>query len=268
MKKTIFFIIILAVLFLSQLSFAEKRQGYISMKDLTNPKSPSYVPYPYPKTESEVIADLKYVINKRFGPSSNTRRVLLGKPPDTITALPNLLEKNSAYKIGKIFKVKHHSIYSQFGYKWFISVLRKDGVEAVRVVLDETGIYAYGLYFDSRDKPVYPVSEEEVLLDLSNTIGEQISKKDVKTTEFVAYTPLMGQFTTPTWEITLSDGRVFYYNDKIKRFYKNKKELKWEKDAKGQKPFWRNMVTRKDIIALNEVDDKILFYEEVKKKSN
>jgi hypothetical protein len=30
------------------------------MKELTDPTSPSYVPYPYPKNREEIIADFKY----------------------------------------------------------------------------------------------------------------------------------------------------------------------------------------------------------------
>jgi hypothetical protein len=41
-------------------AYAEKRKPRLKMKELTDPNSPNYVPYPYPKNRKEIIEDLKY----------------------------------------------------------------------------------------------------------------------------------------------------------------------------------------------------------------
>jgi len=50
--------IIFLILSLTQIVMAEKRIKPKSMQELTDPSSPSFVPYPYPKTNEEIIADI------------------------------------------------------------------------------------------------------------------------------------------------------------------------------------------------------------------
>jgi len=56
------FLLILAFLALTIFLNAEKRRPPVPLEELQNPKSPSYVPIPYPQTREEIIEDLKYLI--------------------------------------------------------------------------------------------------------------------------------------------------------------------------------------------------------------
>jgi hypothetical protein len=93
-----------------------------------------------------------------------------------------------------------------------------------------------------------------------------LTKKSVNKMEMIAYPPHMGFPVAPAWEITLNDGKVYYYDTIYKRLCKVKKEIKWEKDSNGRRPFWRDMVSADDIFVSDEVNDKMIFYEEIKSK--
>ncbi len=56
LSKTI--LIIAVLLILSQMLPAEERiPPRVTMEDLSDPSSPSFVPHPYPKTRAEVISN-------------------------------------------------------------------------------------------------------------------------------------------------------------------------------------------------------------------
>jgi hypothetical protein len=266
MTKLKILLTLVLILCISQISFAEKRKGRLSMKDLTDPNSPSFVPIPYPVTEKEVIEDLKYTINKEFVPE-----VKQGYNDPHSKVMANLLEDKPVYKIHRICKVKNLYSKNESGFNWLIFIINKDGTEALRVVVSDTGRWFGSQCFDLENNPKKPPEEEEILAKVSSILNMPLSRKDVSKMEMVSFPPLMGGILSPAWEITLNDGKVYYnethyLNSEQHHVYKVKKHLKWEKDSKGFRPFWRDMVSVDAIFSFDEVNDKMIIYEEIKGK--
>jgi hypothetical protein len=118
MKKYVILFIIINLFLLSN-AIAENRTRIYSMKDLTDPSSPSYVPYPYPQNRNEIIADLKYAIHKLFDQTHEGKQeIILGPPPIGNEIMLNLLEKKPIYKIGRIVKVKNLNTRGISGFSW------------------------------------------------------------------------------------------------------------------------------------------------------
>jgi len=96
-------------LLLSQYSYSYQRK--VPMSELTNPRSRSYVPIPYPKTRNEVVKDVKCYLEKHRGRvkaylnKSRTKNVSLY----IFDIKATLFLKNSKYKVGEIVFVKDRS---------------------------------------------------------------------------------------------------------------------------------------------------------------
>ena len=102
-------LIAFTVLLLVGYVFAEKRVKPIPLERLSDPDSPSYVPVPYPKNETEAITDLKYAIKRCFSKQEGVHEVYIGSSSPSVpfeNVLLNLLEEKPIYRIGEIVKVK------------------------------------------------------------------------------------------------------------------------------------------------------------------
>ena len=64
MKSIKYTVVSLLIIFFCFHLAGEERKKPIPMKELTDPRSPSYVPYPYPRKRAEIIADFKYYCEK------------------------------------------------------------------------------------------------------------------------------------------------------------------------------------------------------------
>ncbi len=229
----------------------------------TDPSSPSFVPIPYPKSEPEVIEDLYYAIKKFYLPHKNTKVAFLENTDMDTEILTNLLEDKPVHKIHKICKVKNLKSYNESGYDWIIFIVRADGTEAARVAIGDTGLWLGTHTFDPEEPRQKPIKEEVVLSNLSSTIQMALSKKEVKKIELISIPPFLGNCLSPSWEITLVNGEIYYYQMYQKKFFKIKKKLDWRKDNRGKRPYWNNLVPSGEIISFDEVNDKLVVYEEI-----
>jgi hypothetical protein len=247
-------------------TIAEKKVKPLPMKDLKEPSSPSYVPIPYPKTDEEVIVDFKYAVKKLYASKPGEFDVTVGPKPTSKIILPNLLEKNPIYTIFKIVKVKNRSARRAFDYTWLIIIVDQDGESVARVVIDANGLWA-GTLCPPPTRKSNPIRNgEDGVKTLSKVLGKNISKKNVKHIEPLALPQRLGTLFFPAYEIKLTDGLVYYYNSSEDKIYRIIKEIPWEKNKKGQRRFWRELVQSRDIVFRDTLNDKIVFFEELRKK--
>jgi hypothetical protein len=267
MIKAKHLIIAVLVLGLFNIIFAEKKAKPIPLEELTNPESPSYVPYPYPKTRKEIIEDLKYAIKKLFEIKEGDKEVLVGNHhPLAKKILINWLQDRGVYKIGKIIKVKDLCENYAYDYVWLIIIQRKDKSVAARAVLGATGLWQLNMAHRPDRGPSFLEAEDEIIENLAATIGRPLKKSDIKHAEYVDMSPGIARVYLPALEITLADGSVYYYSTGRKKIYRIKENIDWKKRENGFRPQINEVVKshrHKGLFAIDYVNDRIIVFEEV-----
>jgi len=172
MKITKYLVILFLVpcLFQFQPVSAKNRRKPVPMNHLTDPSSPSYVPYPYPKNRKEIIADLLYAIEKVHG--LHPGEYIAGRRPKTIEIYLNLLEKNPVYRVGKIIKVKNREHSVAHDHTWLILIENQEGQNVASEALHKNGLLIGG-------SGVLPEHEHNILKskqEVVNIISESIGK--------------------------------------------------------------------------------------------
>jgi len=178
-KRIFLFCLVLAVL--SVALAGEKRHAPVPLSELKNPKSPSYVPVPYPKTRQEIITDFEYYLKRRFSPDS--RVVTYGDPGSGVIIFPKLLQKDSGYTIGRIFRVKSRTHFRAAEFIVF-EVFDPSGNVAVRVALEDCGLFC-GANFASagfKKDPLMSVDESKKFLDSKKIPG--LDPSEIKSIEY------------------------------------------------------------------------------------
>ena len=140
MKLIKIFVVLMLIISLCVPVSGEKRKGPKPIKELTDPSSPSYVPYPYAKKREKIIANLKYFINR---PSAGRKKAFVdGVTPEIDLILENLCEEQPKYEIGEIIKVKNRVAALSHDYTWLILIMDKKGNIAARAALEASGLFA------------------------------------------------------------------------------------------------------------------------------
>jgi hypothetical protein len=266
MKKFRYVLILILILGFCQIAFTSKRKKPITMKELTDPSSHSYVPCPYPKNRKEIIINLKYAIEKFYTPQPWRHSVNIGSPSPSKTVLPNLLEEKPIYKIGKIIKVKNLLAGLAYDYFWLVDIQREDGSSAARVIIDPTGLWGGTKSRNLDQPPLYLKTEKEIKKLLSETLGQPLLDKDIKYIEAIGLPPFLGTLFVPAYEIELKNGSRYYFSHRGNMFFQAKEEISWKKNKKGYRKDVRQLTPLPTVISLDEINDKIVVYEELKKK--
>ena len=266
MSKFKYYITLALVFCLFQPAIAGKRVKPKSIKELTDPSSPSYVPYPYPKTREKIIADLKYALEKINMPQEGRYESYLpGVKPITTTIELKLLEGDPAYKFGKIIKIKNRISGFAKDYYWIVFVLNKNNSIAARIHVQASGLLGGASAYNTGDYSHYMKTDQDILNILSDFIGKPLTKKSIKRIERVFYPSKLSGMFIPLWEIEMPDGNVYYYSLSRDMFYRISRGITWKQDKKGNRPDWTKLVPHMDI-AIDDIEDKILVFEKVKKK--
>ena len=277
MRKIKYLSAIVLVFGLFQFTFSEKRSDPIPMKELTDPSSPSYVPIPYPENREDIIGDLKYAVNKLFADKEDTN--VNSKTIEIKEILVDLTEKNSAYKIGKIIKVKNRSHRKAHDYGWLILIMGENGEVAARVSMKAEGLFGAAAatrnaaitlrskYPNSRRGPQFLITEEEVITRISEDIGKPVEGDEIKKMERVAFQSTLGDLLAPMWEIKMSKGEIYYYSVKRDTVYEIEKKISWKKDKNGIRKLSRDLVPYNRDYVTDTVNDEILVLKRLKKKN-
>ena len=281
--KSIKIIFVLVLIFLFCLpAICEKRVKRMPMKELTDIESPNYVPYPYPKNRTEVIADLMYYI-KRYcvNPDDGSYSVYTGGGgvPVSEKILVDLLSPRSPYEIGKIFKVKNRIAQFPDGYSWIILVMDRDGNVTMRIAMHATGLLAmYGAIVDGDlinsppkqrerlERHRRLITEEDVKNILSEILDHYIDPNEIKKVERIAFFSSLGDLLDPIWEIKMADGTIYYYSQNRDMLYGVDKKVKWKKNEKGYRPDKRSLVPNSNHLA-DTLNDELLALKEIHRKN-
>ncbi len=217
--------IILLILLLSLVvpAAATKRsERHLSMTDLTQLNSPSYVPFPYPGTRYEVVEDLKYAIKQLFSNSQNPVEYS-SQPANVDNFLPCLLTDPSTVVIKSVLKVKNKISEIPEDYSYLIVLYSKKTKNYARVAMSADGLF-FGALFSSENLKVKGVETmEEIKGKIANRQG--IEKDGIKSAELIAFDFNTDNLLSPLWVVKLSDGASIYvdYND---NYYKQVSEEK------------------------------------------
>jgi hypothetical protein len=278
--KSIKFIVVIFLIFLFCLPIAgEKRPKRKSMQELTDPKSPSYVPVPYPKTREEIITDLKYYAEKYCKPSEGVYESYVeGFVPMTEIVLANLLEPQPKYRIGEIIKVKNRIAQLPDKYTWLIFVMDNEGNIALRAAMLESGLMAKcGAIRDSVIEKASPeqlkkmdrfrksIKNKDVKNILSESLGHVVEDQDIKKMERIAYFSTLGEFLNPIWEIKMADGTIYYYSRSRDMVYRIEKKLPWKKNSNGRRKGRAEMAQNREYLP-DTINDEFVILTRIPKK--
>jgi hypothetical protein len=269
---------LILVLCLFQAALAEKRVKPLPMKDLTDPSSPSYVPYPYPKNRVEIIEDLKYAI--KIHCSYNPGAYSEGKIPNIDKILLQVSEEHPNYEIHEIVKVKNRNCLKAHDYDWLIIIRGVNGEIAARVILTASGLFASALDTTDvvkRDEKILPnsprglhvfIREQDVLDCLSESTLGKVDKNEIKKMERVVMPSRLGYSLTPTWEIKFKNGKTYYFSQTWDTIYEAVDKKSWKKDKKGHRKDIFSLIPRTSDFLPDSINDEIIVLKKIKKQKD
>lgn len=239
------------------------------MKELTDPSSKSYVPFPYPDNRPDIIADMRYYVDTEVI-GSRVRRSL--SAADSI--LKNLFSSNPDYKIGRIIKVKNRVAAFADDYTWLVFIMDPKGNIVLRFTLMATGQMAgYSAITDGHMLTASPKlrqvferyrkskRDDEIKSLLSEALGRSTAG-DLKRIDRVTYLSTLGELTDPLWEIQMRDGTVYYYSINRDAVYCVKGKVAWRKDERGLREPRRWLVRGFDCLP-DTINDELIVLEEM-----
>jgi len=240
----IIYILLMLVMVYSPVD-AGNRTARKTMKELTDPNSPSYVPHPYPKTRAEIIENIRYYY---IDLSANLKSAYVGGVPLYKKITTELFSSNSRYRFGKIVKVKNRSEEFSDNYSWLIYVLDEEGDAFMRIKQRASGL-AMGCSIFNKDnlakltekrklaqkKRFKMLEEEDVKQFLSDALGTVIDDSKIKKMERLGARCKLSRYHYPLWEITMKDNTVYYYSELIDMVYSVEKKNPWKKGEFGRR---------------------------------
>ncbi|MFH2108324.1 MAG: hypothetical protein ABII93_06625 [Chrysiogenia bacterium] len=251
------FLTILAISIISVSGNAVERKKSLPLKELQYPKSPSYVPFPYPKSRDEIIADLKYAIKLHHEPGIGDKK------DERDRILLKLLEENSGVSIAEIEKVMNRTSIYPDEFSYFIALKDNDGNEVARLSLMASGLYSGGVVTASKKikfKESFRIKKETL-----RGLSIFVNPSEVKKMERIFMGNNLAPYPfSPTWEIVTKDNSI-YYLDYNNYFYKLRNEIR---DVKKKGLTYKQYTSSKDErVVYDSLNDKILFLEKLKKLS-
>lgn len=255
LNKKIFSILILLMIAFLPLQ-AQKKPPQTALKELTDPSSHNYVPYPYPETDFEIIEDFKYGVDLHFSPRPGKHMTVIDGDLSKEKRLLGLLGKNPTLEVKKIIRVKDLVLTSPCFHFFLLQIEDKAGKIFAVGTLEDCGLYAgVALYPDKiRHKPYK--TKKQVKKILADALGHV----EINSMERIGvHSSLSTGQEAPLWRINTSEGTFFvdYFYDDV---YKIVEEIPWTPKDKYPDPF------RKRNIIFDDLRGKVLFVEKIKKK--
>jgi len=206
MKIIKFLFVILLALTFSQYMEAEKRHPKLSMEDLSNPDSPSYVLVPFPKNREEIVANLMDYI-RRYYSRGNRFSYSTG---NEIDLMRELIKENSTVNIGEIVKVKNKISGMSSDYSYLIMLHSADGQYTSRIAMAADGLLIGGIRA-SKENPVKKLKSNEQILELLNAALKKSGKSHKpKKIQWMTFDPAFASPYRPAMEVSTDSGETFY----------------------------------------------------------
>ncbi|MCP4147046.1 MAG: hypothetical protein GY757_04775 [bacterium] len=258
----------------------EKRMARKSMAELTDPYSPSYVPFPYPKNRQEILADLKYyIVTYCSGTNPEIETASLDSSPSSNDIISRgIIKPNPRYKIDKILKIKNRIASYPDDYHWLIHIMDENGNIAMATSYTASGLFmGSGAIVDNELKSCTPKrrnklerlrklhSDDDIIHILSESIGSAFNENDIKKMDRVAYSHSIGDHLDPLWEVEMTDGTMFYYSIMRDMVYSIDRKITWGKNKLGYREFNSSMVPHRDFLP-DTVGDQLIILKKIPRK--
>lgn len=274
-SKLIVFFVLISLFCL--LVSADKRPARRSMKELTDPNSPSYVPYPYPKKRAEIIADIKYYCESVSGVGKES--FAKGYVPVTDAIFENLFGPAPDYEFGRIIKVMNRIDELPDNYSWLAMIKDRNGNIVMRVAILASGLMVGSGAVGEEDlQKADPVTrrrferfmtskkDDDIKTILSESLGRAIKSTEIKKIERVAYSSAMGNLLMPLWEIKMNAGSTYYYLIQEDKIFSIDKKIGWKKGKKKRRPPKLSLVPHRRYLPDTENDELVILKEMPRKK--
>ena len=260
LKKSVLFII-LAILFFSVSVNAAERKKPTPLKELQDPKSPFYVPCPYPKTRNEIIEDLKYAIKSRFSPAIHIEngRFVGDYSSARDKILLELLKTDSAIHVAEIDKIANRT--SDFPDEYFLLIIirNKEGQVMARRALNANGSDSGGQTAppDGFLKPLKSKAEALKYFSAFTNISAVKKLERIFMASNLAAYPFL-----PTWEFVALDNSKYYLNVNSS-IYKLQREMNG-KQSKFLYPTSGGYKAKKgEMVVYDSLNEKTLFLKKI-----
>ncbi len=253
-NKTIFSCLL--VLFALNLPLSsQKKPPQTPLKELTDPASRYYVPYPYPKTEFEIIEDFKYGIDLAFTPRPGKHVKVLGGDLSYRKMILKLINKKPSLKVTKIIRVEDMVVTSPCLHYFLLQIEDENGTVVAIGSLEDCGLWAgVGFFPDMSRLRIYKTKEQ-----IKKIVADSLGPVELNKIERIGiHSSLPSSRYSPLWRISSSEGTFFVdNNDDV---YLVVEEIPWTiKDNYPDPEHKRNVV-------LDGLQGKALFLEKVKTK--
>lgn len=181
----------------------ERQQRYINKYTFI------YVPVKYPKTEKEIIKNIRYRFEKNSGGLKGIfeNRRFSNKRKFQLAFLAGLV------KVSRIIKVWNYCARKSCEYEYIIEISNKSGVVKQFSVMRDDGSFGMSTEGNLKAKMKKIHADEEIYKDLAKC-DLVVTNKDVKKSDWIsAYAQHVEGFRLPfdpVQKLTLADGRIFY----------------------------------------------------------
>ena len=208
LKYIILTVIVIACCWTVQAEEKDRLPRWLSMDNITNPESPSYIPIPFPKTKAEITEDLMFQLEKMYSQESSWEI----RSRNTKNLLYELVKNNPDVKILDIVKIKNRMDAFPSGYSYVIVIKDTKNKFVSRLGMMACGLIACWQSPSEKNTGRELLTDDEVLKRLSKYHGAANQKENVKKIERVAYDITYAPPSHPVYEITMKDGATYFVN--------------------------------------------------------
>jgi len=258
-------IVLIAFSITCSLEAVERAKPKISSIELSDPNSQNYVPHPYPKSRDHVIADFKYWVRHHF-----MGRVPYGDMKENITVyervLPKLIEKDSMYRIGRVYRVYNLSHILAHDHNHVLEVMDLSGNCWGHAALSVEGLFM-GIGLDVKPLAVgttLSADKVKLLLKESGVIKVSNGKEKLKRLGSNTLTPYPWLFS---WRIR-SNGDEYYLREshRERNLYKVQSRREWRLDRKSNDEMaaLARSMPKGDKMILDSINDQVIVVTPVK----
>lgn len=252
LKRILFIVIILQIMGFTQI-YADKKPRPIPLEILSDPSSGSYVPYPYPKTEYEIIEDFRFAVEYLWGEKSKSKCVIIGEDPSEI--MVNFTGDNPSLEVTKIIKVKDLLATSPSLHYYLLQIEDENGKPVATGKVNDSGLLG-GISFLTEGSKYRPFKTESQGKEmLRKAVGYSIIIDEI---ERVLLASSICSDDNPLWRIKTPRG-VFFI-DNFNNVYGIETEFLWDMKKHGYPD-----PSHRAIVILDQLEGKAIFLKKIKK---
>lgn len=225
LKRMLLIFIVFQIMGFAQLH-AQKKPRPIPLEILSDPSSGSYVPYPYPKTDYEIIEDFRFAVEDLWGEKNRGKHVIVDHDPSKI--MVKFTGDNPSLEVTKIIKVKDLLATSPSLHYYLLQIEDENEKPVAIGIVQDCGLLG-GVSFLKEGAKFRPYKTESKVKEiLRETIGYSII---IDETERVLLSSSICTDDRPLWRIKTPHG-VFFI-DNFDDIYDIETEFPWDMKKHG-----------------------------------